>query len=63
MTDLHGPRDLHHSLIEKPVQIRGFARSPAEVDQDPHVSADFLQFQQLLTGRGIDHYVLTLVSA
>jgi hypothetical protein len=36
MTDLHGPRDLHHSLIEKTVQIGSFARSPAEVDQDPH---------------------------
>jgi len=32
MTDLHGPRDLHHSLVEKTVQIGGFARSPAKVD-------------------------------
>ena len=49
MTDLHGPRDLHHRLIEKTVQIGGFACSAAEIDQDPHVPADFFQFQRLLT--------------
>ena len=55
MSDLHGPRDLHHRLIEKTVQIGGFARSPAEVDQDPHVPADFLQFRRLCLGRAIVH--------
>ena len=62
MSDLHGPRDLHHGLIEKTVQIRGFARSPAEVDQDPHVPADFLQFRRLFTDRGIVHPGSTLAA-
>ena len=62
MTDFHGPRDVHDSLIEKTVQIGAIARSPAKVDQDSHAPADFLQFQRLLTGRGIVHHVLTLAS-
>jgi hypothetical protein len=45
MIDLHGPRDLHHRLIKKAVQIGGFARGAAEVDKDPHVPADFFQFR------------------
>ena len=62
MTDFHGPRDVHDSLIDKTVQIGAIARSPAMVDQDLHAPADFLQFQRLLTGRGIVHHVLTLAS-
>ena len=62
MTDFHGPRDVHDSLIDKTVQIGAIARSPAKVDQDSHAPADFLQFQRLLTGRGIVHHVLTLAS-
>jgi hypothetical protein len=60
MTNLHGPRDLHHRLIEKTVQIGGFACSPAEIDKDAHVPADYLQFQRLLTC--IVHHGLTLAS-
>src|SRR4051812_11117866 len=62
MADLHGPRDQHNRLIEKTVQIGGFTRGPAEIDQDPHVPPDFFQFQRLLTGRGRVHHGLTLAS-
>ena len=55
MIEFHRPRDLHHRLIEKAGQIGGFAYGPAEVDQDPHVPADFLQFRRLFTDRGIVH--------
>ena len=62
MSDLHGPRDQHNGLIEKTVQIGGFTRGPAEIDQDPHVPPDFQQFQRLLTGRGSVHHGPTLAS-
>ena len=55
MADLHGPRDLHHRLIEKAVQIGGFACGAAEVDQDAHMATDFLQFRRLFTDSGIVH--------
>ena len=55
MADLHGPRDLHHRLIEKTVQIGGFACGAAEVDQDAHMATDFLQFRRLFTDSGIVH--------
>ena len=62
MIDFHRPRDLHHRLIEKTVQVGGFACGAAVVDQDEHMATDFLQFQRLLTGRCIVHYGLTLAS-
>jgi hypothetical protein len=49
-------------MIEKAVQIGGFAGSPAEVDQDPHVAADFLQFRRLFPERGIVHAGSTLAA-
>jgi hypothetical protein len=55
MADLPGPRDLHHRLIEKAVQIGGFACGAAELDQNAHMATDFLQFRRLFTDSGIVH--------